>query len=453
MSAAPERRHDAANARLDSALRLVSADPPLAALNARAGGGEGAPLAVPQIAALARLAQRLGIAISRAAIAADGDEDVDLWVSARPDDGEIALSVSGWTRRPAAVLGANAAREADCLRAGADWTFECDEGLRLTAIARAGAAALGRPASALKDRPLTEILRFRDGGEGGMPILAALAAHDGFEGQEADAGDGARYRLSGVPLIDGMGRFAGFRGVAVTATPEPPAEAPPAETSDGDAFGARLDAALRGPLDHIIANAETLRACEDGPLPDTYVRYAGDIAAAGRHLLALVDDLVDLQAIERPGFRPGSEPIDLADIGRRAAGLLAVRAANASARIDGPADDEAAPARGDFRRTLQIVMNLLTNAIRYSPEGAAVWIRTEMEGDLACLIVADQGKGIAPEDQARIFEKFGRVDESEPGGTGLGLYIARRLARAMGGDLSVDSAPGRGARFTLTLPV
>jgi signal transduction histidine kinase len=97
-------------------------------------------------------------------------------------------------------------------------------------------------------------------------------------------------------------------------------------------------------------------------------------------------------------------------------------------------------------------MNLLTNAIRYSPEGGEVWIRTDREGDLAALIICDQGKGIAAEDQERIFEKFERVDPSEPGGTGLGLYIARRLARAMGGDIAVDSAPGQGARFTFTLP-
>ncbi len=81
-----------------------------------------------------------------------------------------------------------------------------------------------------------------------------------------------------------------------------------------------------------------------------------------------------------------------------------------------------------------------------------VWIRAERDGDRAVLVVADQGKGIAIADQARIFEKFERVDPSEPGGSGLGLYIARRLARAMGGDITVDSAPGQGARFTFTLP-
>jgi signal transduction histidine kinase len=97
-------------------------------------------------------------------------------------------------------------------------------------------------------------------------------------------------------------------------------------------------------------------------------------------------------------------------------------------------------------------MNLITNAIRYSPEGGMVWIRAVQEGDRACVVVDDQGKGISEADQLRIFGKFERVDPSEPGGTGLGLYIARRLARAMGGDIAVKSAPGEGARFTLSLP-
>jgi signal transduction histidine kinase len=129
----------------------------------------------------------------------------------------------------------------------------------------------------------------------------------------------------------------------------------------------------------------------------------------------------------------------------------ALRAADRDVRIDAPREDEKLPALGDFRRALQIMVNLIGNAVRYSPPGGMVWLRCEREADLAVVIVADQGKGIAPQDQARIFEKFERVDPSEPGGTGLGLYIARRLARAMRGDLAVDSTPGQGARFLFTL--
>jgi signal transduction histidine kinase len=201
-----------------------------------------------------------------------------------------------------------------------------------------------------------------------------------------------------------------------------------------------------------VANADSIRAQSDGPLRRDYADYAGDIASAARHLLALVDDLGDLQAVERADFRPEIEDIDLADIARRAAGLLQVRAGDRNVRIDRPASDDRLAARGEFRRVLQIVVNLIGNAVRYSPEGSMVWLRTERDADTAVLIVADQGKGIAIDDQARIFEKFERVDASEPGGSGLGLYISRRLARAMGGDIVVDSAPGQGARFVLTLP-
>ena len=221
----------------------------------------------------------------------------------------------------------------------------------------------------------------------------------------------------------------------------------------GSAFAERLDSALRGPLAHIIDFAERLGAQGEGPLRRDYAGYAGDIASAGRHLLALIDDLVDLQAVERSDFRPETEAVDLADIARRAAGLLAVRAAARDVTIDAPGPDETLPAAGDFTRALQVLMNLIANAVRYTPEGGQVWLRTEREGDLAAIIVADQGKGIAEADQERVFAKFERVDPSEPGGSGLGLYIARRLARAMGGDIALDSAPGQGARFTFTLPV
>ena len=447
--------------RLDAEGRLVAADPPLAALHRRAGGREGGILAVPQIAALARLSRRLGIAISRAAIAADGENDLDLWVRAEPVGADVALSITGWTARPAAAgEGEDGEREADFLRAAADWMWETDETLRLTSLSAGAAAAIGRSPAEMIGKQLTRLFRFREGADGSLPILSALAEQARFDGQPAElrTGSRARYELSGVPLIDGMGRFAGFRGSASNGRAQP-ASLPANDqrwdepgAGDAPAFGERLDKALRLPLDQIIASAETISVQADGPLRTDYASYACDIAAAARHLLALVDDLVDLQAIERPDFKPDLEPLDLADVARRAAGLLSVRAADRKVRIDRPGDDESLPATGEFKRALQVLMNLIANAVRYSPEGGSVWIRTEEEGAFASIVVADQGKGIAGEDQERIFDKFERIDHEEPGGTGLGLYIARRLARAMGGDIAVDSAPGQGARFTFTLP-
>ena len=458
MSSAVSADTGIVSGRLDADGRLIEADPPLAALQAQAGGSSGGTLAVPQIAALARLAQRLGITVSRAAVAASGEEDLDLWVRAEPEGREVFLAITGWTSRPArqSTPATPREREADFLRAAADWTWETDDRLRLTALSPGAGAAIGSPPSTCLGKQLTRLFRFLENPDGSLPILTALAEHRSFDAQAAElrAGRQGRFLLSGVPLIDGSGSFAGFRGGAVAQSEEAAQSEAEARVMarEGTAFGERLDQALRGPLAHIIDNAERLRAQPEGPLRRDYAGYAEDIASAGRHLLALVDDLVDLQAVERPDFRPDAEPIDLADLARRAAGLLAVRAADRQVTIDAPGPDETLPATGDFTRTLQILMNLIANALRYSPDGGQVWVRCEQEGDLAALIVADQGKGIAEADQERIFEKFERVDPSEPGGTGLGLYIARRLARAMGGDIAVDSAPGQGARFTFTLP-
>ncbi|HYE27145.1 MAG TPA: HAMP domain-containing sensor histidine kinase [Allosphingosinicella sp.] len=449
---------EAVRGRVDAEGRLIEAEPRLMALHRAAGGEEGGPLAVPQIAALARLACRLGITISRPAVAAEGDADLDLWVRAEPKQGSVELAVTGWSVRPARAPAPapDAERQADFLRAGADWMWETDAALKLTTVSPAAAAAAGRAPAQLVGQPLTRLFRLEEGEEGELPLLSALAEQRRFDGQLAElrGGRGGRYRLAAIPLIDGAGRFAGFRGsAAAVAASVPAASAASPVAPEAGAFGERLDKALRAPLAQIIASAETIGAQSDGPIRTDYAGYAGDIATAGRHLLALVDDLVDLQAIERPDFRPAVEAIDLADVARRAAGLLSVRAGERRVKIDAPAADESLPAAGDFRRALQIVVNLLTNAIRYSPEDGQVWIRTDREGDLAALVVADQGKGISADDQARIFDKFERVDPAEPGGTGLGLYIARRLARAMGGDIAVDSAPGQGARFTFTLPL
>ncbi|HEY5722451.1 MAG TPA: HAMP domain-containing sensor histidine kinase [Allosphingosinicella sp.] len=453
-----DRANPPVRGKVDADGRLVEADTRLAALQRGAGGEIGGALAIPQIAALARLARRLGIAISRAASAAEGEADLDLWVQAEPLADGVALAISGWTERPARgpAPGPDSEREADFLRASADWIWETDQGLRFTALSPAAAASVSRTPADFIGSQLTRLFRLQESEEGTLPILEALAEQKRFEGQAAELRGGARgrYLLGGVPLIDGAGRFVGFRGSATSAPA--PMRRVPGQTGSGPeagAFGERLDKALRAPLVHIIANAETIGAQPEGPIRQDYASYAGDIAAAGRHLLALVDDLVDLQAIERPDFAPEIDEIDLADVARRATGLLSVRASERGIRVDAPAVGELLPARGEFRRALQIVMNLLTNAIRYTPEGGQVWVRTDREGDLAALIVADQGKGISADDQARIFEKFERVDTNEPGGTGLGLYIARRLARAMGGDIAVDSAPGQGARFTFTLPV
>lgn len=436
-------------ARFDGEGRLIEADDRLASLNADAGGAPGAPFAVPAIAAIVRLTHRLGIAIARQVTIADGDEDAELLVRAEPENDGVRLSVAGWRLHATGdALVTRARRDADFVRADADWLWEVDAQLRLRFVS----PVEGMDAAALIGAPLTRLFTLVEDGNGELPMLEALAAQSRFDGQVATVRPGGRrVTLSGSPIVDAGGRFAGYLGAARDERAAAPTESPAG--GFGDIFGARLDKALRLPLGRIVANADSIAERIEGPLAEQYADYASDIAAAGRHLLGLVDDLVDLQAIERPDFEARREEIDLADVAARAGGLLSVRAAEAKVTIDRSGLGDALPASGEFRRALQVMVNLIGNAVRYSPEGSAVVLTGDRDGDFVRVSVADSGKGIAPEDQARIFEKFARVDPSEPGGSGLGLYISRRLARAMGGDISVESMPGEGARFTFTLPV
>lgn len=443
---------------VNAAGRLIEADARLNELNARAGGEIGAPLAVPQLATLVRLVQRLRILVSRGIVAADGDDDVDMWVRAEPvgEDG-VRLAITGWKlRQPWQPTTENGVRERDFVRSAANWLWETDSALRLTFLSADAGVRHGFDAPPLLGQPLTRLFILAEDSSGVFPILGALAMRQRFAEQPARIrATGRPVLLSAAPRLDIEGSFAGFAGATQmmeTAQPLAPIVPQTAELGLPAAFSTRLDKALRAPLGRIIANADSINAQSEGPLRQDYADYAADIATAGRHLLGLVDDLVDLQAIERADFVVAAEPIDMADVARRAAGLLGVRAAAVKVRIDRPSVQESLPATGEFRRALQVLVNLIGNAVRYSPDDGMVWIRAERDGDFAAVVVADQGKGIAIEDQARIFDKFERIDATEPGGSGLGLYIARRLARAMGGDVTVDSAPGQGARFVFTLP-
>ena len=332
-----------------------------------------------------------------------------------------------------------------------DLAWETDAGLRLTFVSIDAGRRLGIDALSLLGQPLTALFTLDADGNGALPILEAVARHRPLDGQRARLrGGDAPMLLTAEVRRDAAGGFAGLAGIAQPADDDAPAAADVPAISP--AFTKGLDKALRSPLARIIAHADTIHAEAEGPVQRDYVDYASDIANAGRHLLGLVDDLVDLEAVERPDFALVTEAIDLADVARRAAGLLSVKAGNAGVAIARPLPDLRVPAQGDFRRALQIMVNLIGNAVRYSPEGSVVSVTATLIDGMAEAVVADQGKGVAAEDQARIFEKFERVDPTEAGGNGLGLYIARRLARAMGGDLSVESAAGEGARFTFVLP-
>ena len=142
--------------------------------------------------------------------------------------------------------------------------------------------------------------------------------------------------------------------------------------------------------------------------------------------------------------------VDLATLAAEAVVMVDPSAEERGVTISLDADAPLA-ASGEERAVIQILVNLIGNAVRHSPEGSIVNLGFARTQGTASVIVSDQGPGIDPADQQRIFERFERADD-QGGGTGLGLAISRRLARSLGGDVTLDSAPGKGSRFTLTLP-
>jgi signal transduction histidine kinase len=438
--------------------RLLRADALIAGLQSDAGGTMGGVLAVPQLAAIARLAARLEIVVSRPIVAATGTSDIDMWVRARPEGGAVEISIIDWRERPSsAATSSNDARGVDLATTGDGWSWQIDTHLRFAMVVDEDGLA-GAPPSPMPQvgSRFSGYFRLEPDAEGELPILQAFTQRSAFSRQRATLvqDESASVLLSGFPLFDMAGRLSGYRGKAVRGEVEAIADdSAPLDTGHGLDFGRRLDRSLRQPLGRIIANADTISAQLEGPLRPDYAGYANDIAAAGRHLLALVDDLADLQAIDRPDFSVETEDVDVADLARRAAGLLGVKAIDRRITIDAPRAEEAVFAVGEFRRVLQILVNLIGNAVRYSPEESQIWVQVARGDVKARVIVADQGPGIAADAQDRIFEKFERLGRDEAGGSGLGLYISRQLARAMGGDITVESVPEKGARFILTLPV
>ena len=449
-----------ATGQCDASGQLVSAGEPLAGLQLACGGTLPGVIAIPALQELVEKARTFGLKLARVIHAHDGHEAVTAWIEVSPaETGHgSTIRVTNWQggplgpEDPATIAEHRAAIE----RTLAELTAQLGPDQALRSV-EANAADLTEVAAAMQaglGRPWTDFVAI-DGTGHEQPmhwrLLDGAAVH--ITGSER------RWRANLLPHPGSAGSPAGFE-LCLTAetpliTPVPVAAMAAAAlpSNSPGLVGRDIAPVLRQPIARIIANAETIRTRMAGPLAEEYSQYAADIASAGQHLLALVEDLADLEVVEADQFNTAPDRIDLGDVARRAAGILGVRAGERGIAIDAPKLGETLPAIAEFRRVLQVLLNLVGNAIRYAPDNSSVWIRLEDEGNRARIVVADQGPGLNEEQQVKVFEKFERLGRSgEDGGSGLGLYISRRLARAMGGELTVESAPGQGARFILEVP-
>ncbi len=436
--------------RVDHDGRLIAADAALERLQIEAGSALGRALALPQIAALARAAASLGVPLSRALMAADSQNDLDLFVRAEPVAGEggaqseVHLTIERWIARPMAPprLALVEATDDDDRRAAelSTFEFETDAALNLVDVSPALASLLGVEPGAALGRPLTSLFRLIEEADGSMPLLGAVATRGAVIGQRAEPRNGGpEVIIDADAWFDDDGRFAGFRARVRGQTGETDVGVDPAS-----AFEDSLDEALRTPLARIISAADHIVERGDGPLRSDYATYASDIAAAGRHLLSVIRSIGQ-------GSTP-SQQIDLAQVVHEAVAFIHPIAAERDITIVGGHVDAECRGKGEPHAVVQILVNLLGNAVRFSPDGASVAWFFDHDAQECRLTIVDRGPGIAPSGQQRIFERYERVDDKIDG-SGLGLAIALRLARSMGGDITLESAPGEGARFTLVLPV
>ena len=356
--------------------------------------------------------------------------------------------------------------------AAADWFWETDADHRFTFISDRLLTAYGLAPETIVGRTREEVAVIRGPAqriafEQHRGDLAARRPFRDFEYGLTDGKGGIRYaRISGAPVFADDGTFLGYRGFARDVTREwqsdqalrtAKEEAELANRAKTE-FLANMSHELRTPLNSIIGFSDILVNETFGTMNvPQYKEYAGDINDAGKHLLQLINDLLDLARIERGQMSLNEQRLDLGLIVNACHRLVRERAleAGVSLMIDCPAN--LPPLMADELRVKQALVNLLSNATKFTERGGAVSVVARQQDDGAIrLTVSDTGIGISPEDMAVALSEFGQVDGSltrKHEGTGLGLTLSRKLIELHGGVLEMESEVGKGTSAHLLFPV
>jgi signal transduction histidine kinase len=221
-------------------------------------------------------------------------------------------------------------------------------------------------------------------------------------------------------------------------------------------FLANVSHELRTPLNAIIGFSDVLSERMFGELNPKQAEYVADILSSGRHLLALINDVLDLSKIEAGRMELEPSRFDLRAALESTMTLVRERATHKSLDLQLQIDANVSEVDADERKLKQVVLNLLSNAVKFTPPGGRITVRASMTDHALQIAVADSGPGIAVDDRALIFDEFRQAhspaDQAREG-TGLGLALAKKFVEMHGGRIGVDSEPGAGATFTFTIPV
>jgi signal transduction histidine kinase len=220
-------------------------------------------------------------------------------------------------------------------------------------------------------------------------------------------------------------------------------------------FLANMSHELRTPLNAIIGFSEVLGERMFGELNEKQAEYTNDILSSGRHLLSLINEILDLSKVEAGRMELEVATFDLPLAIDNARTFVRERATKHGISLDVTVDERLGDFTGDERKIKQILLNLLSNAVKFTPEGGRIGIKARQADGSVEISISDTGIGISPEDQAKIFEEFRQVGGDyahKREGTGLGLTLAKKFVELHGGRIWVESEVGKGSTFSFTLP-
>ena len=221
-------------------------------------------------------------------------------------------------------------------------------------------------------------------------------------------------------------------------------------------FLASMSHELRTPLNAVIGFSDVLLDRMFGELNERQDEYVRDIRDSGRHLLELINEILDLSKVEAGQMELDLDPVFLADLIEHGVTMVRERAARHGIVLACDVEPSLGMAQADERKLKQVVLNLLSNAVKFTPDGGSVTVEARRVGDEAQVSVRDTGIGIAEEEQDRIFEAFqrgGRVARTSTEGTGLGLTLSKRIVDLHGGRLWLESELGVGSTFSFAIPM
>ncbi|NTW02290.1 MAG: PAS domain S-box protein, partial [Oscillochloris sp.] len=224
-----------------------------------------------------------------------------------------------------------------------------------------------------------------------------------------------------------------------------------------DEFLANMSHELRTPINAILAFSESLQEAIYGLLTDRQREAIDNIEIGGRHLLTLINDILDLAKVEAERLDLQIEPISLESVCHSSLMFVKEQALKKDLLLEFRLNDRLSMLEADGKRLKQMLVNLLSNAVKFTPAGGRVCldVNIDLDAGMVRFVVQDTGIGIAPDDLSRLFQPFNQIDSGlsrQHEGTGLGLVLVRRLAELHGGSVAVESTVGVGSRFTITLP-